>query len=160
LKIRILEHMVGECGIRSSQIAVLSQYRAQINLIEQELGRASSLSSVHCLTVVKSQGSAGGRCGEAEEALLRIGDVAGGEWDYVVFTTVRSMPDPQIDRHPSTAWRQRYLGSVADDHQVNVALTRVKKGLIIVGKECPASQRRESSILARESYTQLGRAPR
>jgi len=58
----------------------------------------------------------------------------GRESDFVIFSTVRSMPKSQIERNPTESWMARNLGFIADSHQINVALTRAKKGLIIIGK--------------------------
>ena len=60
---------------------------------------------------------------------------AGGEWDYVILSTVRSLPNYEIDKRPSLGWLKRHLGFITDHHQINVALTRAKRGMIIVGKE-------------------------
>lgn len=60
--------------------------------------------------------------------------VAGKEWDYVILSTVRSLPEYEIDACPQRSWISEHLGSVNDPHQINVALTRAKKGLIILGR--------------------------
>ena len=62
----------------------------------------------------------------------------GDEYDYVILTTVRSQPideicDPKL-LQPDKSWLRDTLGFVADPHQVNVAITRAKQGLIIVGE--------------------------
>ena len=56
----------------------------------------------------------------------------------MILTTVRSLPledieDPRLveaDRQ----WKSENLGSLADDHLINVAITRAKQGLIIIGE--------------------------
>jgi len=58
---------------------------------------------------------------------------AGSEWDYVLLSTVRSLPQREIDTHPSDRWRAQNLGFITDQHQINVALTRARCGLIIIG---------------------------
>lgn len=57
----------------------------------------------------------------------------GSEWDYVILSTVRSLPLEDIDRQPSLKWKGKYLGFITDCHQINVAITRARKGLIIIG---------------------------
>ena len=53
----------------------------------------------------------------------------------MILSTVRSLPDYEIDKRPSFGWLKRHLGFITDEHQINVALTRAKKGLIIVGEK-------------------------
>jgi len=60
--------------------------------------------------------------------------VSGNEWDYVILSTVRSLPQHKIDPHPTGQWRGEHIGFVGDEHQINVAITRAKKGLIIIGR--------------------------
>ena len=57
----------------------------------------------------------------------------GSEWEYVILTTVRSMPCSDVDEMPSLHWQRQHLGFITDEHQINVALTRARKGLIIIG---------------------------
>ena len=57
----------------------------------------------------------------------------GRESEVVILSTVRSIPKVQIESNPSQSWIQRHLGFITDEHQINVALTRAKKGLIIIG---------------------------
>ena len=57
----------------------------------------------------------------------------GGEWDYIVFSTVRSLPMYKIEEHPTQGWCKQNLGFITDQNQINVALTRARKGLIIIG---------------------------
>ena len=59
----------------------------------------------------------------------------GDEQDYIILSTVRSLPSYELERNPSEGWMKKHLGFITDQHQINVALTRAKKGLIIVG-EC------------------------
>ena len=65
---------------------------------------------------------------------MHIGD----EFDYVILTTVRSLPLNEIRDHrlvqAEKQWLRENLGFVTDEHQVNVAITRAKQGLIIVGE--------------------------
>ena len=63
----------------------------------------------------------------------------GDEYDYVILTTVRSQPLNEIRNpdlvQPDREWLRDMLGFVTDPHQVNVAITRAKQGLIIVGEQ-------------------------
>ena len=58
----------------------------------------------------------------------------GSEWDYVILSTVRSLPQDEIERNPTSKWRKKHMGFIGDPHQINVAITRARKGLIIIGK--------------------------
>lgn len=58
----------------------------------------------------------------------------GGEWDYVIFSTVRSIPKYKIEDSPTIGWAKQNLGFITDKNQINVALTRARKGIIIIGK--------------------------
>ena len=83
--------------------------------------------------------------------------VSGDEWDYVIMSTVRSMPRYEIDKRstfswlkmnltvrslpehginsrPTIGWRKINMGFITDENQTNVALTRAKKGPIIIGE--------------------------
>ena len=59
---------------------------------------------------------------------------AGSEYPYVILSTVRSLPEREIEENPWNSWCLDKLGFLTDPHQVNVALTRAKNGLIIIGK--------------------------
>lgn len=62
----------------------------------------------------------------------------GDEYGFVVLSTVRSQPIEEIANpdhvQPDRLWLRENLGFVTDEHQTNVAITRSKYGLIIVGK--------------------------
>lgn len=51
-----------------------------------------------------------------------------------MFSLVRSLPEYRIEPHPTKGWCKENLGFITDDHQINVALTRARKGLVIIGK--------------------------
>ena len=44
------------------------------------------------------------------------------------------MPVYEIEKKPSIGWKKRNMGFIVDEHQINVALTRARLGLIIVGE--------------------------
>ncbi|XP_060082155.1 helicase with zinc finger domain 2-like [Ylistrum balloti] len=94
-------------------INIISQYNAQCHAIKEGLLQAGYINcNVH--TVVSSQG---------------------GEWDYVIFTTARSLPHYKIEDTPTLGWCKQNLGFITDEHQINVALSRARKGLIIIGNK-------------------------
>jgi len=63
----------------------------------------------------------------------------GSEYDFVIFSTVRSMRRDMIRNkaaiQPDRTWLRENLGFITDRHQICVAITRARHGLIIVG-EC------------------------
>ncbi|XP_052254570.1 helicase with zinc finger domain 2-like [Dreissena polymorpha] len=95
------------------KVCILSQYNAQCAEIRRRL-KDEQLQEAHVSTVVSSQG---------------------GEWDYVIFSTVRSLPDYKIEKNPTLGWCKHNLGFITDRNQVNVALTRARKGLVIIGNK-------------------------
>jgi len=65
--------------------------------------------------------------------MMGIPVCVGSEWDFVLLSTVRSLPQREIDPRPSDRWRAQNLGFITDTHQINVAITRARQGLIIIG---------------------------
>ncbi|XP_046567929.1 LOW QUALITY PROTEIN: helicase with zinc finger domain 2-like [Haliotis rubra] len=112
----VVRYLVNRDEIPVENINVMSQYSAQRSLIKEMLEKKSdankNLNDLRVQTVVASQG---------------------GEWDYVIFSTVRSLPRYKIEDKPTLGWRRHNLGFITDENQINVALTRARKGLIIVG---------------------------
>ncbi|KAL8586098.1 hypothetical protein ACOMHN_065061 [Nucella lapillus] len=104
------------------KVKLLTQYNAQRHLLEEKLKKAIvddkdtfehyDKFKVKVSTVVSSQG---------------------GEWDFVIMSTVRSLPDYKIEHNPTHGWCRQNLGFITDRNQVNVALTRARRGLFIVG---------------------------
>ena len=64
----------------------------------------------------------------------------GSEWDYVILSLVRSLSDDDLVAKPSMYWVREHLGFLADEHLMNVGLTRARKGLCIIGKKEKISQ--------------------
>ena len=60
----------------------------------------------------------------------------GSEWDYVIISLVRSLKRDEIDAEPSLSWLREHLGFLTDEHQMNVGLTRARRGLCIIGELC------------------------
>ncbi|XP_022107369.1 uncharacterized protein LOC110988307 isoform X2 [Acanthaster planci] len=122
--VKIVTSLILQCKIKGKRILVLSQYRLQCAKIKEKIREAIAkqkkyhlrreLKNVTVSTVITSQG---------------------GERDYVVFSTVRSLPRQEIEDKPTLGWKHRHLGFIMDDNQINVALTRARNGLIIVGNQ-------------------------
>ncbi|XP_035692651.1 helicase with zinc finger domain 2-like [Branchiostoma floridae] len=111
--VQVVSDLVVHHHVKTSQIAVLSPYRAQVHQITETL-KERKLDTVSVRTIVDSQGS---------------------EWDYVILSTVRSLPQGEIPTQPSRRWMKDQLGFLTDDHQINVGLTRARRGIIIVGNK-------------------------
>jgi len=62
----------------------------------------------------------------------------GSEFDFVIFSTVRSMPHRSIRSKAAVqadrTWIREHLGFITDRHQICVGITRAKHGLVIVGE--------------------------
>ncbi|XP_060554261.1 helicase with zinc finger domain 2-like, partial [Ruditapes philippinarum] len=97
----------------TESVNILSQYNAQVSEIKRRL-KEDGYVDENVSTVVSSQG---------------------GEWDYVIFSTVRSLPEYKIESNPTLGWCKHNLGFITDQNQINVALTRARKGLIIIGNK-------------------------
>ncbi|XP_061584138.1 helicase with zinc finger domain 2-like [Cololabis saira] len=99
--------------VAQKNIVVLSPYNAQVSEIREELKR-KNLAEILVTTIIKSQGS---------------------EWRYVILSTVCSLPSKEIVDEPDGAWLSKNLGFVGDPNQINVAITRAKEGLCIIGNQ-------------------------
>lgn len=111
--VKIYRYLTVIEGVKPRNINVISQYNAQCNKLRQAF-KERKIDNVLVNTVFSSQG---------------------GEWDYVLFSTVRSLPKMLIEPQPSIGWCKQNLGFIMDENQINVALTRARKGLIIIGNQ-------------------------
>ncbi|KAK3577503.1 hypothetical protein CHS0354_026457 [Potamilus streckersoni] len=111
--VKIFKYMVEVEMVEVRDINVISQYNAQCHALRKALDK-ENYKDFNVNTVVASQG---------------------GEWDYVIFSTVRSLSVHQIEPFPTLGWCTKNLGFITDHHQINVALTRARRGLIIVGNK-------------------------
>uniref|UniRef100_A0A669CWG8 DNA2/NAM7 helicase-like C-terminal domain-containing protein n=1 Tax=Oreochromis niloticus TaxID=8128 RepID=A0A669CWG8_ORENI len=98
--------------IAQQSIVILSPYNAQVSEIRNELMK-KKMEQIPVTTITKSQGS---------------------EWRYVILSTVCSLPNEEIERQPERSWLSKHLGFVGDPNQINVAITRAKEGLCIIGE--------------------------
>ena len=62
--------------------------------------------------------------------------ITGRECDIVILTAVRSLPEEDILDHPSHTWVNENLGFLTDEHLMNVAITRAREALCIIGRYC------------------------
>uniref|UniRef100_A0A3Q2VF46 Helicase with zinc finger 2 n=1 Tax=Haplochromis burtoni TaxID=8153 RepID=A0A3Q2VF46_HAPBU len=98
--------------IAQQSIVILSPYNAQVSEIRNEL-KKKKMEQIPVTTITKSQGS---------------------EWRYVILSTVCSLPNEEIEKQPERSWLSKHLGFVGDPNQINVAITRAKEGLCIIGE--------------------------
>ncbi|XP_075032702.1 3'-5' exoribonuclease HELZ2 [Mixophyes fleayi] len=98
-------------SIPSNEIAILTPYNAQVAEVTKILNY-EGLSDVTTCTIMKSQGS---------------------EWRYVIFSTVRTATIQDLESDPTYSWLRQRLGFLTDANQINVALTRAKEGLCVLG---------------------------
>lgn len=110
--LRVVKYLMSH-GISSSRISVITPYSAQRAKISRELQSSVNSCDSEVLSVFASQGA---------------------EKDFVVLSTVRSLPVEQITgSSENQQWLANHLGFLIDERQMNVALTRAKHGLIIIG---------------------------
>lgn len=102
----LAEALAALAGAKS--VAVLSWYNAQVSELRRRLQAQPNSAGVHCGSVVTAQGS---------------------EWDYVLLSTVRSTGAGAAEAGPAPA----PLGCLADRHLLNVAVTRGRLGIVVLG---------------------------
>ena len=67
--------------------------------------------------------------------LLGFDLFVGAEWDYVLVSTVHSLPKNIIPNvKPNQQWLSNNLGRIINAGEINVAITRARKGMIIFGE--------------------------
>ncbi|KAM7006817.1 3'-5' exoribonuclease HELZ2-like [Tautogolabrus adspersus] len=131
--IGIAEKLVKKAKIKQEDIAILAPYNAQVTEIKQQL-KKKKLENITATTITKSQGS---------------------EWRYVIISTVCSLPSEEIESEPDGAWLSKHLGFVGYPNQINVAITRAKEGLCIIGNQELLNCSRAWSELLKH-YTSVG----
>ena len=102
--VEIVQRIIAVGGIKADQIAIITPYNKQVQLFRTELSNASQIHGPKLLDV-------------------KIGTVdsfQGAETGLVIFSAVRSN-------------LLKELGFLRDQRRLNVAITRSKRGLIVVG---------------------------
>jgi superfamily I DNA and/or RNA helicase/exoribonuclease R len=112
--IKKVQELVNVWNVPIKSIAVLTPYAAQKDLLNKKMSEVDLQPKV--ATIIESQGD---------------------EYDIVILTTVRSLPLEEIEHEEFVEadfkWKTENLGFLIDNHQLNVAITRAKEALIIVG---------------------------
>mmetsp|Transcript_36797 Transcript_36797/g.42797 ORF Transcript_36797/g.42797 Transcript_36797/m.42797 type:complete len:617 (+) Transcript_36797:71-1921(+) len=127
---------------RVSTVAVITPYARQVALLREEISRTSS-SSIH-----NHASNSKGRP-VPKKPKVQVGTIdsfQGQETDMVLLSTVRS--NPMGD-----------LGFVRDPRRLCVALTRAKKGLIVLGdaktlRKCPSWRALIDSCMERDCFVE------
>ncbi|KAK3089370.1 hypothetical protein FSP39_003088 [Pinctada imbricata] len=115
-------------NVNPNDINLMSQYNAQCSAIREALGKELAFYNSKMPTPIDVDKF-------VNSNVNTVVGSQGAEWDYVVFTTARSLPQYRIEPIPTRGWKTENLGFTTDEHQINVALTRAKKGLFIVGNK-------------------------
>eukprot|EP00062_Callorhinchus_milii_P007814 gi/632949933/ref/XP_007890433.1/ PREDICTED: helicase with zinc finger domain 2-like [Callorhinchus milii] len=100
-------------GVKERDIGIITPYQAQVRKLKQIL-KKNKLNNIKVLPILHSKGY---------------------KWDYVILSTVRSLPFSEIENRPSKSWLQNNLGSLTDSYQLNAVLTKAKNGLCIIGNQ-------------------------
>lgn len=112
--VHVANCLVNNYRVSSSKIVILSPYREQQERIRKELAKTSQCKDICVTTIAKSQGR---------------------EWNYVILSLVRSLNEDEHHPERSLYWIREHLGFLADEHLMNVGLTRARKGLCIIGNK-------------------------
>jgi len=112
--VHVTRCLVQKMRVRPADVVILSPYREQRSRISIAMQGVHNCKDVLVTTITKSQGS---------------------EWDYVIISLVRSLKEDEFDPDPSLSWLREHLGFLTDEHQMNVGLTRARKGLCIIGNK-------------------------
>ncbi|KAJ2554250.1 DNA replication endonuclease-helicase Dna2 [Coemansia sp. RSA 1933] len=122
--IKVLTSLLQECGVEGPQIGILSPYRAQLTCLEIEYGiRVDDDGTTTALPQPPLQAAANpdGICSGIE--IHTIDRYQGRDADIVVISFVRSNPAQAIG------------DLLRDWHRINVAITRARYKLIMVGSQ-------------------------
>jgi len=117
--VQLASALVGRVGAKG--VAVLSWYNAQIAEFRDRLRSHPGCSGLHVGSVVTAQGS---------------------EWDYVLLSTVRNAETSEQTRRSKP---KVHLGCLADRHLLNVAVTRGRLGIVVLGSALVLSSNRHWS---------------
>ncbi|KAL8597128.1 hypothetical protein ACOMHN_050464 [Nucella lapillus] len=111
--------------VHLANVRILTQYKAQRHLLESRLHKECEDRNQTVFT----------RYDKEHISVSTVVSSQGGEWEYVVWSTVVSLPPYKVEKMCTQGWRHKNLGFITDCNQVNVAITRPRLGLFIVGNE-------------------------
>ena len=140
MQIKIAKALHSVHSVSLHQIALITPYSAQkMKLMTLAMEAGMTLTGPKKLTIATIT-ECQGTCMYYNEFSCIITNctcLTGDEYGIVILSTVRSQPLTEIgnEEHvqPDRAWLFEHLGFLTDEHEINVAITRSKYGLIIVG---------------------------
>ena len=137
IQIKIAKTLHHQHGVAVDEIAIMSPYSAQKNkILEMVKKLPDELCKLRVASITESQGYL--FLSNSHSALTTFSDCSGDEYGIVILSTVRSQPLDEIKHkeyiQPDRIWRRENLGFICDTHQINVGITRSKRGLVITGK--------------------------
>lgn len=114
-----------ETAVHRLSVAIITPYKAQVRLL-QDMLRASTV-----VAAIQSRRRALG-----SELVIEVNSIdgfQGREKDVVLFSCVRSSGNHGGGGDGGGSSNHKSIGFVADERRMNVAITRAKKALLIVG---------------------------
>lgn len=120
-EVRLVERLLAALlpHIGSYSLAIITPYKAQVNKIKR------AMREDRILVPLLHERS---RCGTDIE-VNSVDGFQGREKDVVIFSAVRS----RRDSHHAGNWPHGGIGFVADERRLNVAITRAKRLLVVMG---------------------------
>ncbi|XP_052765877.1 helicase with zinc finger domain 2-like isoform X2 [Mya arenaria] len=110
--VQVAVSLVRTYNVAMTSVGIVCPSRAQCKVVKDKL--AVTGCNIPCFTLHEIQGL---------------------EFDYVLFSTIHSLPAMNIEQFPTQKWLNEKLGVLTDHGQVISTLSRARKGLVIVGNE-------------------------
>ncbi|KAJ3474697.1 hypothetical protein NLI96_g12310 [Meripilus lineatus] len=137
LVLRVVEDLLlRNYNLSGHDIGIISPYKAQISLLEDKFAQQPATKSA----VLSPE-----RINELRNVAIRTVDgFQGQEKDVIIYSTTRSH-----ESGLSPLRQNRAISFIADKRRLNVALTRAKRGFVLLGDSDFLSQHHDSPALAR-----------
>jgi len=135
--VRFLEMAMDSLRESNLSVAVITPYKAQVNRLRDALSRSSVFSRSSAVKEMKTSDDPE-VSGVDSIDINTVDGFQGREKDVVIFSCVRANRPTQF--RPQQQLGSRSIGFVADERRLNVALTRARKSLIIVGSRSTREQ--------------------
>ncbi|PFH35673.1 hypothetical protein BESB_053240 [Besnoitia besnoiti] len=114
-------------GVRPGSIGIISPYLGQLALLERMLGKKAHRRVSRQEKSLEGHRLVRGPAPEDKILLSTVDSFQGGEKDYIIFTCVRCN-------------REGVVGFLADWRRLNVAFSRARRGLIVIGNSVTLRQ--------------------